>query len=210
MSKSRPVSVSFIVKTFVNNVVRSVFHKHEVLQNLQNKFVQIWVFHDFFHDLLNSMTFPWPKIFHDFSMTSHFPWLFHDRRNPGIGRPPYTVGKHAIHPIWDMPKCPLNTHLSSANRTKKDRSSFIEPMSNRCFGYRSTRITANIWRRFGCLYRKIDHGRMNHYWTRCDHVMMCIRSQAVIHVHRCTKLCKYDNYSIQNRGAVKNTRHFTE
>ena len=47
----RVLSVSFIVKTFVNNVV-------EVLQNLQNKFVQIWVFHDFFHDLLNSMTFP--------------------------------------------------------------------------------------------------------------------------------------------------------
>ena len=74
----RVLSVSFIVKTFVNNVVRSVFHK----KVLQNKFVQIWVFHDFFHDLLNSMTFPWPIIFHDFSMTSHFPWLFHDRRNP--------------------------------------------------------------------------------------------------------------------------------
>ena len=69
----RVLSVSFTVKTFVNNVVRSVFHKHEVLQNLQNKFVQIWVFHDFFHDLLNSMTFPWPIIFHDFS------WLFHDQ-----------------------------------------------------------------------------------------------------------------------------------
>ena len=74
----RVLSVSFIVKIFVNNVVRSVFHKHEVLQNLQNKFVQIWVFHDFFHDLLNSMTFPWPIIFHDFSMTFPWPVIFHD------------------------------------------------------------------------------------------------------------------------------------
>ena len=70
----RVLSVSFIVKTFVNNVVRSVFHK----KVLQNKFVQIWVFHDFFHDLLNSMTFPWPIIFHDFSMTFPWPVIFHD------------------------------------------------------------------------------------------------------------------------------------
>ena len=70
----RVLSVSFILKTFVNNVVRSVFHK----KVLQNKFVQIWVFHDFFHDLLNSMTFPWPIIFHDFSMTFPWPVIFHD------------------------------------------------------------------------------------------------------------------------------------
>ena len=82
----RVLSVSFIVKTFVNNVVRSVFHKHEVLQNLQNKFCPNlgfpWLFPwpTEFHDFSMTNNFPW--LFHDFSMTSHFPWLFHDRGNP--------------------------------------------------------------------------------------------------------------------------------
>ena len=80
----RVLSVSFIKTSKSWNVIKNIYckiqklSKHEVLQNLQNKFVQIWVFHDFFHDLLNSMTFPWPIIFHDFSMTFPWPVIFHD------------------------------------------------------------------------------------------------------------------------------------